>query len=248
MKLVLSIVPVWLSCLPFGMCVAQASTFFIKQGSVMDRRVAGRFEVPAASLYAFAAASMIVSVCLYDRVLVPSLRRATGNERGMSILQRIGVGMAFALLALAAAGAVEARRLRAAPAPASVFWLVPQFMILGVADAFTVVGLQEYFYDQVPDSMRSLGIAFYLSVMGAASFLSSFLITVVDYITAKGGGGGDGWIAKDLNRSRLDLFYWLIAAINGVNLGAYVYVASKYSYKSVKGRVGIDDSPEGGSV
>lgn len=43
----------------------------------------------------------------------------------------------------------------------SVFWLAPQFLIIGVADGFALVGLQEFFYDQVPDSMRSTGIALY---------------------------------------------------------------------------------------
>ncbi|KAL1225580.1 Xylan glycosyltransferase MUCI21 [Cardamine amara subsp. amara] len=61
----------------------------------------------------------------------------------------------------------------------SVVWLAPQFIVIGIADSLTLVGLQEYFYDQVPDSMRSLGIAFYLSVIGAASFVNNILMTVL---------------------------------------------------------------------
>ncbi|KAJ6815060.1 protein NRT1/ PTR FAMILY 5.6 [Iris pallida] len=258
-KLVLSIIPIWLSSLPFGMSVAQTSTFFIKQGSIMNRKMTGDFEIPAASLCSFVAASMIISVLLYDKILVPFLRRATGNERGMSVLRRIGVGMALAVVAMAVAAIIERKRLRTAEleetggstsSSMSVFWLVPQFVILGIGDGFTVVGLQEYFYEQVPDSMRSLGIAFYLSVMGAANFLSSLLITVVDTITTTSSGHGhghghEGWIAKDLNKSRLDDFYWLIAAINGVNIGAYLYVATNFSYKTVKGITHSNSSPAG---
>nr|GLL36622.1 protein NRT1/ PTR FAMILY 5.6-like [Ipomoea trifida] len=96
----------------------------------------------------------------------------------------------------------------------SVFWLAPQFLIIGIGDGFVLVGLQEYFYDQVPDSMRSLGIAFYLRVNNAANFLSSLLITVVDRLTEK---SGRSWFGKDLNSSRLDYFYWLLGAIIAAN-------------------------------
>lgn len=110
----------------------------------------------------------------------------------------------------------------------SVFWLAPQFAIIGIADAFGLVGLQEYFYDQVPDSMKSLGIAFYLSVIGLGSFLSSGLIMVVESVT--------GWIGKDLNSSRLDYFCWLLSGLNVVNLCGFVVIARWYSYKIVRGR------------
>ena len=92
------------------------------------------------------------------------------------------------------------------------------------------MGLQEYFYGQVPDSMRSLGIAIYLSVIGGGSFISSFLIIIVDHITKR---SGTSWFGKDLNKSRLDNFYWLLAAINGLNLCAYVFLARRYTYKNV---------------
>lgn len=120
----------------------------------------------------------------------------------------------------------------------SVFWVAPQFIIIGFGDGFTLVGLQEYFYDQVPDSMRSLGIAFYLSVIGAGSFLSSLLITVVDDITGK---TGKSWFGKDLNSSRLDKFYCLLAAVSAVNLCVYVLIARRYSYKNVQRRVAVAD-------
>ncbi|XP_019706211.1 protein NRT1/ PTR FAMILY 5.6 [Elaeis guineensis] len=233
-KLVLAMVPIWLFSLPFGICLAQASTFFVKQGSIMDRKLSRSFEIPAASIYSLSAMGMIISVCFYDKILVPFLRRATGDERGISILRRIGIGMVFSVLAMIVAAIVESKRLKAAPgeqAEMSVFWLAPQFIILGVGDGFTLVGLQEYFYDQVPDNMRSLGIAFYLSVIGVSNFLSSLLITVVDHVTEKGGRAG--WFARDLNKSRLDLFYWLLAVMDALSLCVYVYVASRYSYKTV---------------
>jgi len=124
----------------------------------------------------------------------------------------------------------------------SVFWLAPQYLIIGFGDGFALVGLQEYFYDQVPDSMRSLGIALYLSVIGASNFLSSWLITAVDRVTRT--GGSHGWFGKDLNSSRLDKFYWLLAAISAVNMFFYVFLARRYTYKNVQ-RVAVADCNEG---
>lgn len=225
-------IPIWLACLPFGISVAQISTLFIKQASTMNRKLSPHFELPAATIFSLTAIGMIIAVTFYEKMLIPFLRRATGSERGISILKRIGIGMSLATVAMAVAAAVERRRLNTLPSTLSVFWLVPQFMIVGFGDGFALVGLQEYFYDQVPDNMRSLGIAFYLSVLGAANFLSSLLITVVDRLTQP------AWIAKDLNSSRLDLFYALLAGINTLNLFWYVYLAHRYSYKTVRGRVG----------
>ncbi|KAJ1292924.1 hypothetical protein BS78_01G027900 [Paspalum vaginatum] len=245
-KLVLTMVPIWVATLPFGMAAAQVSTFFIKQGSVMDRRLGPHFVLPPASIFALSAIGMIATVAVYDKVLVPYLRRATGGERGISILKRMGIGMGFAIVALAVAAVVERRRLRsAAPASVSVFWLVPQFVLMGVGDGFTLVGLQEYFYDQVPDNMRSLGIGLYLSVIGAGSFLSSLVITAADRVSSRRGRAS--WFAKDLNHSRLDLFYWLLAGIGAVNLVFYAVVAARYSYKAVKAgsKVGDGDDVEG---
>ncbi|OEL25019.1 Protein NRT1/ PTR FAMILY 5.7 [Dichanthelium oligosanthes] len=241
-KLVLAMVPIWVATLPFGMAVAQVSTFFIKQGSMMDRHMGPHFVLPPASIFALSAVGMIATVAIYDKVLVPYLRRATGGERGISILKRIGIGMAFAIVGMAVAAVVERRRLSTpTPASMSVLWLVPQFALMGVADGFALVGLQEYFYEQVPDNMRSLGIGLYLSVIGAGSFLSSLAITAADRVSSRGGRAS--WFAKDLNRSRLDLFYWMLACIGAVNLVFYAVVAARYSYKTVNaGKVGDDKS------
>ncbi|KAL2481599.1 Protein NRT1/PTR FAMILY 5.7 [Abeliophyllum distichum] len=253
MKLVINLIPVWLTTLPFGICVAQASTFFIKQSTTMNRKIVHNFLIPPATVYALAAIGMIISVTFYDRLLVPFLRRVTGNERGVKILQRIGFGMMFSIITMVVAALVERKRLNIVEKnplkgsiSMSVFWLAPQFMIIGIGDGFALVGLQEYFYDQVPDSMRSLGIALYLSVIGAANFLSSLLITLVDHITEK---GGKSWFGKDLNSSRLDYFYGLLAIITSVNLCVYLFVARRYSYKNVqKTTTAVADCNEDDSV
>ncbi|XP_074265734.1 protein NRT1/ PTR FAMILY 5.6-like [Silene latifolia] len=245
LKLLINMIPIWLTCLIFGIGISQGSTFFIKQGNEMNRRIYKKFELPPASMYTLTAIGMIVTVALYDRILLPYLRRVTGNERGISILKRIGIGMVILIVSMVVSALVERKRLRGSQDGEilSVFWLAPQFLIIGVGDGFSLVGMQEYFYDQVPDSMRSLGMAFYLSVIGVGSFLSSFLIIIVDFLT--GLNGGKKWIGKDLKHSRLDYFYGLLTLIFVVNLGVFTVLARSYKYKNVQRNGGINDSGGG---
>ncbi|KAK4345676.1 hypothetical protein RND71_035852 [Anisodus tanguticus] len=111
LKLIINMIPIWLTTLPFGICVAQAANFFIKQGVTMNRKIIHNFEIPPASIYALTAVGMIISIIIYDKILVPFLRRATGNERGIGILQRIGIGMIFSVYTMVVAALVERKRL-----------------------------------------------------------------------------------------------------------------------------------------
>ena len=181
---------------------------------------------------------------LYDRVIVPFARRLTGHASGITMLQRIGASMATSCVAMVVAALVEVRRLRVArdaglvdrpdvAVPMSLWWMVPQYVLFGAADVFTMVGLQEFFYDQVPDKLRSLGLALYLSIFGVGSFISSALVSVIDRVTAARGGS---WFSNNLNRGHVDYFYWLLAALSAVGLLAYVFFAVTYKYKN-KGAV-----------
>ncbi|KAF2582128.1 hypothetical protein F2Q70_00008524 [Brassica cretica] len=200
------------------------------------------FTVPPASMFSLTALSLIISLTIYHKIFVPLLRRVTRNQRGINILQRIGTGMLFSLTTMIIAALVEKKRLDRSEnnEPMSVIWLAPQFIVIGVADAFTLVGLQEYFYDQVPDSMRSLGIAIYLSVLGAANFLNNLLITAVD--TLADDFSAKSWFGKDLNSSRLDRFYWFLAGVTAANICVFVVVAKRCPYKSVQPNQVVVDS------
>ncbi|XP_065852555.1 protein NRT1/ PTR FAMILY 5.6-like isoform X2 [Euphorbia lathyris] len=237
-KLIINMIPIWLSTIPFGICATQATTFFIKQGAISNRNICNRLVIPPSSMYALTAITIIICLTIYEKILVPTLRKLTGKERGIQILQRIGIGMVFSIATMVVSALVERKRLSIVKNEEvmSVFWLAPQFVIIGIGDGFTLVGLQEYFYDQVPDSMRSLGIAFYLSVIGAANFVTSLLITAVDHVTGK---YGKSWFGNELNSSRLDNFYWLLAAITTANVLVYVFLARRYSYKTVEGRSAV---------
>jgi peptide/histidine transporter 3/4 len=149
-KLVARVAPVWLATLAYGLVFAQTSTVYVSQvGTMAAPEIAGSgFRVPAASFQAFTAVSVLVLLPLYDRVLVPVMRSATGHERGISPLQRIGLGLFLSILSLVSAAVVDASR-RRRPRSISAFWAVPQFVLIGVADVFTLVGQQEFFYDQV---------------------------------------------------------------------------------------------------
>lgn len=223
----------------FAAVVSQQSTLFTKQGSTMDRRVGG-IVVPAAALNCVVSFTMITLVPVYDRAVVPLARRFTGHPAGVTTLQRVGAGMATSCLAMVVAALVEARRLRAASdaslvdrpgatVPMGVWWLVPQYLLVGLAKVFGDIGLDEFFYDQAPDGLRSVGLAMSLSVLGVGNYVSGVLVSVIDTATRS---GGESWFSDDLNRAHLDYFYWILAAFAALEVVVFVYIAKRYIYKN----------------
>ncbi|CAL4924184.1 unnamed protein product [Urochloa decumbens] len=227
LKMLLRMFPVWASMVLFFAVTAQMSSTFIEQGAAMDNRV-GPFTVRPASLATFEIISVMVCIPTYDAVLVPLARRSTGKERGLSQLQRLGVGLALSVAGMVYAALVEARRLALARigTPMSIMWQAPAFAVLGAGEVFTTVGILEFFYDQSPGGMKSLGSALSQLTVGAGHYLNSALLGAVAAITAS--GGKRGWIPDDLDEGHLDYFFWLMAALGVVNLLHFLYCSMRY--------------------
>ncbi|OEL25779.1 Protein NRT1/ PTR FAMILY 3.1 [Dichanthelium oligosanthes] len=244
LKSVIRMGPIWAA----GILVITASstqhTFSLQQATTMDRRLApglSAFQIPAGSMTVFALLAMLLTLFVYDRALVPLARRFTGLDRGISFLHRMGVGFAVCVLATLVAGFVERHRRHAAAAagatdagtsPLSAYWLVPQYALHGVAEAFTSVGHLEFMYDQAPESMRSTATALFWLSISLGSYASTALVDAVHRWSA--GPGGANWLPDNINHGRLDYFYWVVTALQFMNLVYYAVCAKRFTFKPVQ--------------
>lgn len=233
-KMVIRMLPIWATTILFWTIYAQMTTFSVAQASTMDRRIlSSGFSIPAASLTVFFVASILLSVPVYDRLIRPASAKLLRTPRdGLTPLQRIGVGLVLSILAMAAAALVELKRLRHASRsgpspPLSVFWLVPQFFLVGSGEAFAYTGQLQFFLRECPKGMKTMSTGLFLSTLSLGFFLSSGLVSVVRAVT----GDRRPWLADDLDRGRLYDFYWLLAGLSVLNLGAYLLCARWYVYK-----------------
>ncbi|CAN6460723.1 unnamed protein product [Victoria cruziana] len=236
-KMVISMMPVWATTIMFWTVYAQMTTFSVQQATTMDRHIGKSFQIPAASLTVFFVGSILLTVPLYDRIIVPVARKFTGRRQGITTLQRIAVGLVLSILAMVAAALTEIKRLRVAHAspdpkgvvPLSVFWLVPQFFLVGAGEAFTYIGQLDFFLRECPAGMKTISTGMFLSTLSLGFFFSTALVTIVDKVTT--GDGASGWISDNLNKGRLHDFYWLLAALSVLNLAFYLLCAKWYVYK-----------------
>ncbi|KAM7266148.1 hypothetical protein ACFE04_019532 [Oxalis oulophora] len=106
-KVIVRLLPIWTVLLPFVVIFQQPSTFFM----TMQRQIRSSFKVPPATLQSAMTLSIMVSMPLYDKVFIPLTRVITRNEKGVSVLQRIGIGMVLSVIAMVIAALVETKRL-----------------------------------------------------------------------------------------------------------------------------------------
>ncbi|KAL5990391.1 hypothetical protein ACLOJK_011291 [Asimina triloba] len=220
--------------------IAQTHTLFVKQGTTLDRSMGPGFHIPPASLSAFITVSMLISLVIYDRYFVPAISKYTKNPRGITLLQRMGIGLAMHVLIMIIAALCERKRLKTArekgilepkeEVPLTIFILLPQFALMGIADAFVEVAKIEFFYDQAPEGMKSLGTSYFTSSLGIGYFLSSFLLTTVTNITKR--HDKEGWVHDNLNTSHLDYYYMFLAVLTAINFVFFVLVSKSYSYNA----------------
>lgn len=219
LKMLLRMCPVWALLLVFFAVTAQMSSTLVEQGMAMDNRVGG-FIVPPASLSTFEVVSFLICVLLYEAILVPLARRLTGEDRGFTQVQRISVGLALSGAAMAYAASVETKRLASPAATMSIMWQAPCYCLLGTAEVFASVGMLEFFYDQSPESMKSLGAAVAQLTIAAGNYLNSALLGVVASCTR--------WIPDNLDQGHLDYFFWFMAALSALNLLLFIYCSTRY--------------------
>ncbi|CDP03779.1 unnamed protein product [Coffea canephora] len=239
-KQMIKMLPVLVATFIPSAMAAQTHTLFVKQGKTLERHIGSHFEIPPACLSAFVTIFMLISIVVYDRFFVPAIRRYTGNPRGITLLQRMGIGFVFHVIIMIIASFVERERLQAARdhnivgkdqiVPLSIFILLPQFALMGIADNFMEVAKLEFFYDQAPEGMKSLGTAYFTTSLGIGYFLSSFILTTVADVTKR--DGHKGWILDSLNTSRLDYYYAFFALLSFLNFLLYLVVTKFYVYNS----------------
>lgn len=226
-KVIISVIPIFACTIIFNTVLAQLQTFSVQQGSAMNTHVAKGFQIPPASLQAIPYIMLIFLIPLYETVFVPVAGKFTGRDSGISSLQRVGTGLFIATFSMVSAALVETKR-RNSSETLSIFWIAPQFLIFGLSEMFTAVGLIEFFYMQSSEGMQSFLTAMTYCSYSFGFYLSSLLVSLVNKVTSSSSKGG--WLSdNDLNKDRLDLFYWLLAALSIVNFLNYIFWSKWHS-------------------
>ncbi|KAI5327694.1 hypothetical protein PRUPE_5G042300 [Prunus persica] len=251
-KCILRLLPIWLCTILYSVVFTQMASLFVEQGAAMKTTVSN-FKIPPASMSSFDILSVAVFIFFYRRILDPVVARIRKSDaKGLTELQRMGIGLVIAVLAMLSAGIVECYRLKYADkecphcegsSSLSIFWQIPQYACIGASEVFMYVGQLEFFNAQTPDGLKSFGSALCMTSISLGNYFSSFLVSVVMKISTE--DDMPGWIPGNLNKGHLDRFYFLLAVLTSIDL--IVYIASAKWYKSIKfeGRFEANDDEQG---
>ncbi|KAL4602174.1 hypothetical protein ACB092_10G034400 [Castanea dentata] len=238
-KCILRLLPIWLCTIIYSVVFTQMASLFVEQGAVMKTTISS-FRIPPASMSSFDILSVALFIFLYRRILDPLVGRIKKSDsKGLTELQRMGIGLVIAVMAMVSAGIVECYRLKYAikdcttcdgSSSLSIFWQIPQYAFIGASEVFMYVGQLEFFNAQTPDGLKSFGSALCMTSISLGNYVSSLLVSIVMKISTE--DHMPGWIPGNLNKGHLDRFFFLLAALTTVDL--VVYIGSAKWYKCIK--------------
>lgn len=213
------------------------TSFPVLQAASMDRHITPYFEIPAGSFGVFMMISLILWIALYDRIVLPLASKISGKPCRLNEKQRMGIGLLFSCLSMAAMAVVESVRRELAIEEGfsdesqalvnmSAMWLLPHLFFAGLAEAFNAVGQNEFYYSQLPKSMSSIASTLVGVGMSVASLVASFIMSTVDNVTKK--GGEESWVSSNINKAHYDYYYWLLTGLSSVNLMYFLACSKAY--------------------
>ncbi|KAE8714692.1 Detected protein of unknown function [Hibiscus syriacus] len=175
----------------------------------MDRHLTKKFQIPAGSYGMFNIISLALWVILYDRAILPMASKLKGKPVRIGVKLRMGIGLFLTCMAMVISAFVENSRRRKAIREGflnnpqavvnmSALWLVPQFGLNGLAEAFTAIGQTEFFYSELPKSMSSIAAALFGLGLAVANLLASVVVSIIDDITSR--GGEESWVSSNITK------------------------------------------------
>ncbi|XP_028058198.1 protein NRT1/ PTR FAMILY 5.4-like [Camellia sinensis] len=245
-KLLLRMVSISVTFILYGVIKSNNDTFFIAQGYAMNmsfrfilQNKQHQIQLPIQIFGLMAGFATFAVKPLYRIVFEQRIERMNG--RYLARL-KVGLGMLSALASCKVAWWVEYKRLKSlkehgllgnpnAIAPISIFWLSPQFVLMGIMDGLARDGMEDFFKYQVPESMRKrYAVVLIEVVIGWGKILNIGFIMILDVVVEKLRVEDGSWIVDTVNQSRLDLFYIALLVVSMANLFIFDYVASFYTY------------------
>ncbi|CAI9114153.1 OLC1v1014808C1 [Oldenlandia corymbosa var. corymbosa] len=251
LKALIKVIPLWSTGIMMSINTSQ-STVSLIQANTMDRHIISSFQIPPGSISMFLILTVTIWVLLYDRAILPLASKIRGKPVKFGTKSRMGAGLFFSALAMTVAGFVEhIRRQKAidqglvnnpkALVGMSAMWLVPQFIIAGLAEALNAIGQIEFYYSEFPKSLASVSSSLFGVGMGAANLLATVILSAVEKYTKK--DGGESWVASNVNKGHYDYYYWLLGIMSFVNL-FYFFICS-WAYGPCGEDMKKDDEIEG---
>ncbi|GAB4857798.1 hypothetical protein Ancab_015706 [Ancistrocladus abbreviatus] len=244
-KCILRLIPIWLCTIIYSVVFTQMASLFVEQGAAMKTTVSS-FRIPPASMSSFDIVSVAAFIFIYRRILEPvasSIRKK--DSKGLTELQRMGIGLIIAVMAMVSAGIVECYRLRyskkaclhcgaSSSSSLSILWQIPQYVLVGASEVFMYVGQLEFFNAQTPDRLKSFGSALCMTSISLGNYVSSLLVSIVMKISTE--DNMPGWIPGNLNKGHLDRFYFLLAALTMIDFIVYLGCAKWYNCTKREGK------------
>ncbi|KAL7615517.1 hypothetical protein Lser_V15G01912 [Lactuca serriola] len=243
LKTLIRISPLWSTGVIMSTPLAIQMSLMVLQALAMDRHLGPThttFQISAGTMIVFVMLSSSIFIALIDRFLLPTYQKLTNTS--LTPLQRIGVGHVLNALGMAISALVESKRLAIARShdlkgnsvvPMSVFWMVPQLVVIGVGEAFHLPGHVSFYYQEFPKSMKSTATAMVAMYIGVAFYLGTAVVDLVRKTT--------GWLPDGINDGRMDNLYWVLTGIGLINFGYYLVCSWKYKYQNVE-KMELDDS------
>ncbi|KAE8674113.1 Detected protein of unknown function [Hibiscus syriacus] len=112
----------------------------------------------------------------------------------------------------------------------SAKWLLPQYIVMGIAEALSTLGQFEFYHRVFPKTMSSIANSLFFLSLSLAHLLSSALFNIVNHTTAR--DGKPGWVAENLKEARFDYYYLLLAGLSLLNVFYYINCCRSYGSTS----------------
>lgn len=249
-KCLVHLIPICFTFIIPGVVSSIGNTFFLEQAEVINGKDGGNFSFGPLLLLLFYYISKGRFTAFYEG-FVGHLTSVGWNA--VAHVVGFAMSMILSILCCVTAAIVETRRLDVVRShglidkpdekiPMSLFWLLPQFLLLGAADGFYEKGIDMFFSDQFPRMIFRYLKYIFVATTGVGIIGSTLSVYYAGIISER--IGKHNWFQDTLNLSRLDNYYWLLAALTAANLAVLIIAAMRfpYNYLSLE-QIDIDDGP-----
>ncbi|XP_046859133.1 solute carrier family 15 member 4-like isoform X2 [Xenia sp. Carnegie-2017] len=241
-KKVYRLLPIFASFIVYWMVYAQMSTSMVFQGKYMDIKL-GRLQIPVACLSLLDTLGVLLIIPVMEKIVYPLLGYFNIH---LSQLQRIGIGMLIATASMACAGGIEVYRKDHCCIPqerhgedkplnvsdASIFYQVPQYFLIGLSEVFSSISGLELAFTEAPKSLQGVVMGVYLFSTGLGTMFGAVLVLIINAITGSSNGKNKWFPSEtDINKGKLENYFFLLAVLMFLNFVLYVFLAINYKKK-----------------